>query len=137
VIKIQKIRLMEERKNPQESGNTFLLGLILGSIGTLLFTTKKGRELLKEVTEKGLEKFTEFEDRLKRAEQTDAVDEEGDYVEPQMRPIPDIEEVDEKEKVKLAKIEEKLEKAAPAKKEPIPTAKPQRTVKRFFRMKKN
>lgn len=48
-----------ENKN---HSNSFLLGVILGVIITLLFTTKKGRKILKALSEEGLQKFTELED---------------------------------------------------------------------------
>ena len=47
---------MEYRNNNHNGsglGSGFLLGVIVGVIITLLFTTKKGREIVKELTEKG------------------------------------------------------------------------------------
>lgn len=44
------------------SGNGFLLGLIVGVILTLLFTTSKGRKILRELSENG---FDAINDRLK------------------------------------------------------------------------
>lgn len=59
------------------SGNGFLLGFLLGVLVTLLFTTKKGREVLRLLTEKGLEKFSDLEDVL---EESGDIDDESEYV---------------------------------------------------------
>lgn len=140
-----------KRNHDQNGGNSFLLGLMLGGLATLLFTTKRGREILKELTDKGVEKISELEKRLKEVEEVQ--EEENDYILPEARPvqtdeaeknkfvkdsspeIPTEEQLDKEEKAKLAKIEEKLQKTASAKKESIPTPKPPRAVKRFFRKK--
>jgi gas vesicle protein len=125
---------MENKNKNHDSGNGFLLGVVVGSIATLLFTTKKGRQILKELTDRGIESISELEKKLKNAEEPlQVIEEENDYSEPEMRPIPDSMEVDEREKEKLEKIEEKLEKASSRMKATIPTPKPQRSVKRFFK----
>ena len=120
---------MEDKNNNQQGGgNSFLLGAVIGTVATLLFTTKKGREIVREITEKGLEKFTELEDALKSGEQTEII-EEGDYLEPELRQIAEP----EAEKVKLAKETKKEE--APAKPHTngsvIRTGKP--SIRRFFK----
>lgn len=66
-------------------GSGFLIGVVLGGILTLLFTTKKGREILKDLTEKGLEKFSEIQDSLDDVTVVEEVDEE-DYLEAEDRP---------------------------------------------------
>ncbi len=82
---------MENKKNNHdESGNGFLLGTVIGSIATLLFTTKKGREIIKELTEKGIEKFSELEEALKTDKVIEVI-EESDYVVPELRPVVDTE----------------------------------------------
>lgn len=79
-------RIMEHNKNNQYNGlgNGFLLGVIVGAILTLLFTTKKGREILKELLEKGVEKFSNLEDLMRDTYVSDLVDddfeEEDDFV---------------------------------------------------------
>lgn len=44
--------------------NGFILGLVVGVLVTLMFTTKKGRQILRALTEEGLSRFTEVEDIL-------------------------------------------------------------------------
>ena len=69
-------------------GNGFLLGVIVGVIVALLFTTKKGREIVKILTEKGLDKFSDLQKVMNEAtsdveeELVELVEEEseGDYV---------------------------------------------------------
>lgn len=129
---------MENKNNNHESGNGFLFGVILGSIATLLFTTKKGREIVKDLTEKGIEKFSDLEDRLKETQEAEVI--ENDYIEPEERSLP----VPEPDKTKLAK--ESVSNAAEAnasavkpkkvnteKRDTVPSPKTPRTVKRFFR----
>lgn len=126
---------MEDKNSNQNqngSGNGFLLGALMGSVATLLFTTKKGREIVRDLTEKGIEKIAELEGAIKEREQVKEI-EESDYVEPKERsPIePEV------EKVKLAKEETKTTKSE-TKKVPVASSpKTPREVKRFFRLKKN
>lgn len=72
-------------------GNGFLMGVIVGGVATLLVTTKKGREIIKDLTAKGLDKFSEIQKNL-----DDIVDFEEvggqDYVDPQLRNIKPIDE---------------------------------------------
>lgn len=71
-------------------GNGFLLGVIVGVIITLLFTTKRGREIVKDLTAKGLDKFGELQkvldekkDEFKEVlEQDEMLEEESEYLEP-------------------------------------------------------
>ncbi len=124
---------MEEKNNNHSGGgNGFLAGLIIGGVVTLLFTTKRGREIVKELTEKGLDKFTELEDSLKEKKLEDSG--ESDYVVPVERPG----QPQEVEKPKLLAKEDNKVNKTESKKSNIPTApKPPREVKRFFRLKKN
>lgn len=56
---------MENKNNHQNGfGNGFILGLLVGIVATLFITTKRGRELFKELTEKGLDRFSDLEDKL-------------------------------------------------------------------------
>ncbi|HUQ84843.1 MAG TPA: YtxH domain-containing protein [Candidatus Limnocylindrales bacterium] len=122
----------KENNHHNQNGNGFMLGLILGSAAALLFTTKKGREILSDLTEKGLEKFSTLQDNLDKKIIKEV--EENDYLEPEERAIEHIEI--EKPKL-LAKEEVKHEKSHNTKPEIVHSPKPQRTVKRLFRLKKN
>ena len=51
--------------------NGFVLGLVVGVLVTLMFTTKKGRQILRALTEEGLSRFTEVEDILHAMEDDD------------------------------------------------------------------
>lgn len=97
--------------------NGFLMGVILGAVATLLFTTRKGREIVKDLADKGFEKYSDLEKALeKKTDEYEEIIEGDDYLEPV-----------EVEKVKLAKEIKKDE-------DKIPTPpKPHRAVKRFFR----
>ncbi len=107
---------MEHKNNHNSSGNSFLLGVIVGGIATLLFTTKKGREIARDLAEKGLQKFSELQDNMDEAIVAEEV-EENDYIEPvKMEPV-------------------KLAKEARPNKVPV-QPKPSTAVKRFFRLKK-
>ncbi len=122
---------MESHDKSNNSGNGFLIGLILGSFATLLFTTKKGREIVKDFTEKGVEKLSELQSNIDKAVVTEKV--ENDYLEPEDR----LQQQSEPEKPKLLAKEVKTDKANTSKKESVSVAKTPRTVKRFFRLKKN
>ena len=53
-----------ETKHDKHGGNAFLWGLIIGALLTTLLTTKRGRQILGELTNLGLELFEDFvEDR--------------------------------------------------------------------------
>lgn len=62
-----------QQKNGQ-SPNGFLFGLIVGVLLTLLFTTKKGRQILHTLTEEGMNKFSNVEDILHAMEEEDVYD---------------------------------------------------------------
>lgn len=61
-------------------GNGFLLGVLIGVILTLLITTKKGREILKDLLDRGIEKISNLEDILPTQIKPDITEEENDYV---------------------------------------------------------
>lgn len=50
-----------EHEQKHGINNGFLLGLVLGVVITLLLTTKRGRKIIKLLTEEGMEKFSELE----------------------------------------------------------------------------
>lgn len=66
--------------NATNSG--FLLGFIFGVLATLLLTTKKGREILKELIDKGIKKITDLEESYDKTKQQQNTQEENDYVKP-------------------------------------------------------
>ena len=77
----------EKHHNHNGFGNGFLLGLLIGIIATLLLTTKKGREILREFTEKGLGKVSDLERKLEKTtseavSEFDEFDDESEYVSP-------------------------------------------------------
>jgi len=61
---------MEERdrsnNHQSSSSNAFILGIIIGVGLALLFITKKGRKILKAITNEGMDKIERWEDVLYR-----------------------------------------------------------------------
>src|SRR5688572_28459352 len=100
-----------ENKNQHHNsfGNGFVLGLLIGVVVTLIFTTKKGRELFKEFTEKGLDRFSDLEKKLQdKTDEIEDYDEEDDYLPAQMSPeqkkrsfTEPVDVVEEKEEVSV------------------------------------
>ncbi len=77
--------------------NGFVLGLVVGVLITLLFTTKKGRQILQTLTEEGMNKFNEVEDIIRAMEEDgEIVDPEEDMDEPLESEMPDKAAVEEK-----------------------------------------
>lgn len=141
-----------ENKQPNNNGlgNGFLLGLVVGILATLLFTTKKGREVLHTLTDRGMDKFTELEKQLNNAKQeiTEELEEEDDYVEIEERqappePEPTPSSPDKIEVQSEPKPEKKiLAQSAPTAHEvrPVQHTKHEEKaspVKKFFRIKKS
>lgn len=119
-------KTMDKNNNSNITGNGFLMGVIVGAVGTLLFTTKKGREIVREITDKGLEKFSDFEIALEdNAQELEGI-ESGDYI--------DSTEPIVIGKLKLTK-QEKPEKVNIPKNSKMEASKTK--VKRYFRLKKN
>jgi hypothetical protein len=69
-----------EHSTNSNHGNGFVLGLIIGVIITLLFSTKKGREFLRDWIDKGMSKFADLEDILKQQSTQQPQEEENDYI---------------------------------------------------------
>jgi gas vesicle protein len=122
-------RIMEHDNNHNHngSGNGFLLGVIVGVLITLLFTTKRGRAILKDAMEKGVQKFADLEEMMREseAELEDEFDEEDgdDYIptEPVEEPEPPKvqKSVEKKTSEETAKIEQKtLQPAKPDEEKP-------------------
>lgn len=133
-------------------GSGFLLGVVVGVIITLLFTTKKGRELVKEMTDKGLERFSDLQEMLDRTE--DELQEDAFYDYPEepkeektAKPIhiaektkevapPQEEKVEGKETEKEEKTTKEPEEEQ--KKESVEPEAPKKSpVRKFFRIKKS
>lgn len=71
---------MEHHHDKKGSGggiNGFLLGVIVGVVVTLLFTTKKGRHIIKTLTDEGMNKFSELEELMQDMKEYDE-EEEGE-----------------------------------------------------------
>src|SRR5258708_15505023 len=103
---------MENKNNNHNGngiGNGFLLGVIVGVILALLFTTKRGRAILKEMMEKGIQKFTDLEQLVRESEEE--IDEEfegeDDYIpsEPIANPQPPVERKTVEKKVEETPVE--------------------------------
>lgn len=77
---------MDNKHNSYNApGNGFLMGVIVGGIATLLFSTKKGREIVREIVDIGIEKYSDLQKNINDAVELEEVVED-DYVEPESRP---------------------------------------------------
>lgn len=118
-----------EQQQKQQGGNGFIFGFILGIIVALLFTTKRGREILRDISEKGIDKLSKLEALAKQASETtlteelDAFEDEDDYVEP-VKPAPVAKPV-QKEEPEVRSDEPAPEPVVqePVKEEPKPAPK--------------
>src|SRR3972149_84171 len=71
-----------ETKHDKHGGSAFLWGLIIGALFATLLTTKRGRQILQELTNLGLELFEDFaEERTKGNSSEDKIDSETEDVE--------------------------------------------------------
>jgi len=116
---------MDNKKN-SAGLNLFLFGVIVGVAATLLLTTKKGRKLLKVLTDEGADRLTKFEKMVKEME----VEDEEYFSEDGSQDELDVDGDDYvKEEKKAEHKVEKIEvKATPSKIDEAPAAK-----KRLFR----
>lgn len=136
---------MEQQSKQNGGGNGFIFGVIVGVAIALLFTTKKGRAILRDMSEKVIDKLSKLEHVAKQSQEEvdlleDFADEE-DYVKtepqpaPQPKPAPEqpfvkeekkevVSDEPEKPVVKEAKPDEPTPhpKAEEPKKEPEPAA---------------
>jgi len=141
---------MEQQQPKQHSGhgNGFLFGVIVGVVITLLFSTKKGREILRDVSEKGIEKLSDLEKLTKEYEGKDFLEdellEEDDYVKPEPKPTPEPAKAASAKETPKAAVKEtpKLAtKPSPQPEveheviEPVEEKKPEKTItgRRWFR----
>lgn len=126
--------------NKQHASGGFLFGVIVGVVLALLFTTKKGREILRTLTDEGLNKFADLEDLLQEKVhevQSNPVDDESDYIEPEERevvsqPTPEPKAQQSKESTKVEKKTEIRASEKPVEE----VSEPKHTTKRFFRKSK-
>jgi len=133
-------RKRHETKDSGGSLNGFFFGVVVGVAIALLFTTKKGRKILKMLTEEGMDKVTKWEGMLgekiaDKIEEIDeaAVEEGSDYLPPKEK-----EEIIEEDKdihiPKLIKEPTTEKKEEQKKEESQKTEEPEKpTPKRFFR----
>jgi hypothetical protein len=70
---------MEERKD--RNSHSFTWGMIVGGALVFMLSTKKGREIIKELTEDGIEGIEDFIDIEKIKELTREFDDEPEVVE--------------------------------------------------------
>lgn len=79
-----------DNKHAHGGGNGFLFGVLIGILIALLFTTKKGRKILKSLTEEGMDKFTSLEDLLEKRLKEEDTDDMGlgDSGKREMPPVP-------------------------------------------------
>ncbi|HZE87858.1 MAG TPA: YtxH domain-containing protein [Methylomirabilota bacterium] len=124
---------MENNKNHNGGfGQGFMLGLLVGIVGTLLVTTKKGREIFRELTTKGLDKFSDLEQRLQETGAFEEFDDEDDYIAPAPRTLKTEAHPEEEDSVReVAQEEERAEKPVVKSHPPRPSH-----IRRFFRGKK-
>lgn len=61
-------------------GNGLIVGMIFGAILVLLFTTKKGRKILRLLSEEGFEKVKDWEHILDELELDDNEEMDSDYI---------------------------------------------------------
>lgn len=116
-----------EDKHHHGNSSGFLAGVIVGVVITLLFTTKKGREIFKDTINKALDKFSDLQNKIEEEVVYDDEDEEGnDYVKPEPDPKEKPKEVryiaseteNEVTPEKPAESEARSERPAPAKAKP-------------------
>lgn len=70
-----------ETKHDKHSGNAFLWGLIIGALFATLLTTKRGRQILRELTDLGLELFEDFVEERTRAGNSEQKDSNTEKIE--------------------------------------------------------
>lgn len=127
-------------------GNGFILGLIVGVIVTLLFTTKRGRMIAKEIMDKGIQKFANLEELMEESKKIpddeEDFEDDNDYIPaepiqdtnpPEEKPQPTHEPKQKEVKpVKEAPVQQQHVKEPTKEKETAPE-KSKTTGKRWFR----
>jgi len=70
---------MEQNNNEKNSGG-FLFGFLLGMAAALMFTTKRGRKILKKFADQGWDKLGDWEEVLKEVLNNEDFIDGDDYV---------------------------------------------------------
>lgn len=99
---------MDNKKQHHGGGfNVFIFGVLVGVAATLLLTTKKGRKLLKVITDEGIERFSKFEDIVKTMEKE--AEEEATFTQDESVVGEDVEDVPGNDYVE-PEVKEEIEK---------------------------
>jgi hypothetical protein len=78
-----KRRIRMNHRGSSGFGNGVVVGMILGAVAVLLFTTKKGRKILRILSEDGFEKLKDWESIFDELQLDDEEEMDGDdYVAP-------------------------------------------------------
>jgi gas vesicle protein len=119
----------------------FLFGIIVGVVFTLLFSTKKGRAILRELTEEGKDKVADIREYLESVKEQaddldlDAIDDDlgvSDYIEKEVIHADAYKEEDESQDLKPQ--EEKSHERKHVEPKHIEPVHPKKTtVRRFFK----
>lgn len=111
----------------------FLLGVVVGVIVTLLLTTKRGKKILKMITDEGISKISNFEDMV-----GDMIDEyEAKPAEPQIPSVELAEEIEAEDEALTMPAEKQERKETVKKPAHIATQSvaggESKPIKRFFK----
>jgi len=118
-----------DQRDKQHGGLStgFFLGIVLGVVITLLLTTKRGKRILKLITEEGMNKLSNFEDLF-----SDAVEEYN--TKPQEPKLPPVDLISEKEvSTKEIEAEEIAPVATESTKQSVEEKSQPKTIRRFFK----
>lgn len=118
---------MENKRHSGGNLNIFIFGVLVGVAATLLLTTKKGRKLLKVITDEGADRLSQVEKMVKEMEseaeeeaffeEDDITDEEvNDYSEVERKPARKVEKIEVKSHAPVARShEDEVESVKPKK----------------------
>ncbi|HVZ58559.1 MAG TPA: YtxH domain-containing protein [Patescibacteria group bacterium] len=79
----------QQQERGGSSLNTFLFGVLVGVLASLLFTTKKGRKLLRVITDESVDRLSKWEDMIQAMQDEVEEDESvmGEDVEDEVKAI--------------------------------------------------
>lgn len=120
----------DTKHNGNGLGNGFLLGVIVGVLLTLLFTTNRGRQIVKEMMEKGVKKFSDLEEILREPDDVameEDFDEDNDFI--PTEPIASVEVQNDKKTAEVKLIDEKKQKEVTVVQQSVKNTVQQQTVK--------